>query len=146
MTMEYKFGSVIYFRDCDGYMLPPTFIVGSLNRNLPDFVCDKCNARVSQITIMDVITQFEKELTMVEWNGCRDTSQYTKILEKQRKILHEGHGNIAKIKASIVSWISKMDKLEHISKELLIEYIKYCKEIVEFLKLLTPCEFQTIDA
>ena len=125
-------------------MLPPTFSVNNRDDNLPDFVCDKCSAKVSQKTILDILERLEKErnvtLSLEPSESC-DISQCKKILEKQRKILHEGHGNIVCVKILIVRRISNIDSFQHISNELLMEYMKYCKEIVENVKLLMPCEF-----
>ena len=136
-----RFDYVSYFRDCDGYMLPPTFIVDNCNENVPDFICDKCNARVSQTTVLDMIAQDEKEWAMLESVTCCDVSKYKKILEKQRKILHEGHGDIVNVKISIVRCLA--NSLQEVSNELLIEYMKYCEEVTENLKLLRHCELQS---
>ena len=121
-------------------MLPPTFVVDNRNDSVPDFICDKCNGKVSHITILDMLGQDEDEWSMLESSACCDVSTYTNILEKQRKIFHEGHGNIVRVKALMVKGIA--NSLKQISNELLIEYMRYCKEVAQSLKLLTPCEFQ----
>ena len=128
-------------------MLPPSFIVNNYNDNLPDFVCDKCSAKVPQITIMNTLTQLVKERdSTLKADESSDVSQFIKTLEKQRKILHKGHGQIVEVKISIVNGISNIDSFQHISNELLIEYMKYSKEVIEIVNLLIPCEFQTIDS
>ena len=129
----------MYFRDCDGYMLPPTFIADDRCKNFPDFVCDKCNARVPALTVDDMITKDEKEWLRLESSECRDILKYKQILEKQRKIFHEGHASILCVKLLIVTWIEY--GLEKISDELLNEYVKYFEEVAENLKVLMPCEF-----
>ena len=121
-------------------MLPPTFIVDVRCENFPDFVCDKCNARVPALTICHMITEDEKEWLRLDSSKCRDISKYKKILEKQRKIFHEGHANILNVKAFIIDRLPF--GLKGVSNELLIEYIKYFEEVAEYLKVLVPCEFQ----
>ena len=124
-------------------MLPPTFIVKIRDHDIPDFVCDKCSAKVTSKTVLNMIAQDEKEWQMLISSGCCNISTYKKILEKQRKILHEGHANIVNFKASILPRrMVNEQSLQQISDELLVEFMKYCKEVVENLKLLTPCEFQ----
>ena len=125
-------------------MLPLTFI-DKVDDKVPDFVCDKCSAIFPMIKILMILAQLEEEREVALNPSC-DISQYEKILEKQRNILHEGHGDIVDVKILLVSRISTLNSLKHISDELLIKYIKYCKEIVENVKLLMPCEFRTIDS
>ena len=115
------------------------------DENVPDFVCDKCSAKVPQIKILNILAQLEKEREVALNPSC-DISQFEKILEKQRNILHEGHGDIVDVKILLVSRISTLAGFQHISDQMLIQYIKYCKEIVENVKLLMPCEFRTIDS
>ena len=121
-------------------MLPPTFIVDKRNSGFSDYICDKCKKKVPQTAILDMFAQDEKEWAMLESNACCDVSKYKEILEKQRKIFHEGHANIVRVKALMVKRIA--NSLKQISNELLIEYMRYCKEVAQSLKLLTPCEFQ----
>ena len=123
-------------------MLPPTFIVDNYNHNVPDFVCDKCNAEVPSKMILDMITQHEKEWLILDTSACSDISKYKEILHKQRKILHEGHGSIVNTKGSIIKWISNKHSLQQMSDELLNECMEYSEEFVENLKLLMPCEFE----
>ena len=124
-------------------MLPPTFVVTSCEEDVADFVCDKCNTKVPSRTIEEIMIQYQKELTALKRTEFQNLSKFIDLIERQKRIFHEAHGNIFAVKIEIATAISKTWGLSP-SVLPLEDRMNYFEEVTARMKILMPSESKFI--
>ena len=105
-----------------------------------NYVCDKCNRKVSSITIKDIEIKTLQKLEKLNRGRRRDVCKLKTVLEERRKLVHEGHFSIFDVKVELAILIGAEDNLKRTSNELLMEKIQYCSETVFTFEKIMPCE------
>ena len=123
-------------------MIPPTFVTPK-GQPMPDYVCIKCNVKMSWETTDEMIMKLDNELNTLITNHSEDVPKLKEFLEKQRKILSESHASIIdnKIGLAVAIGANSGKGMHLIPDEWLNEKKMYHEEIIEVLQLIAPCKF-----
>ncbi|XP_044006952.1 SET domain-containing protein SmydA-8-like [Aphidius gifuensis] len=122
--------------DCGGSMLPSTFLI--IDKNKPDYVCQKCKTSLSVDNVEDKLEKIGIELAEMKKN---DIEVCKKFLNKYSKQLHDNHYYMVDVKMALSQIIGLQDGgLPAVNDDIINEKISLCKKLDELIQILAPAE------
>ncbi|KAL1497859.1 hypothetical protein ABEB36_008743 [Hypothenemus hampei] len=125
--------------DCSGYLLPPTFLEQSINRKLPNWICNKCSCVNSSNHVQEILDRIGLDFKELPEKDIAAAINFLTIYEKY---LHNNHYYLTKVKYTLSQLIGHEHEtnLPQISDENLARKAKFCQNIVNLLNILAPGE------
>ncbi|KAJ8669882.1 hypothetical protein QAD02_001141 [Eretmocerus hayati] len=126
--------------DCKGSMLPPSFLCTTEKSELPDYVCNECDARLSSQSVDLMIDELGKELMYLGPQGSVAASRQW-LETKALKQLHENHFYVTDVRIALSQMIGQCSGgLPNVDPDLLAYKILLCQKLSKLLEIIVPAE------
>ncbi|XP_044738650.1 SET domain-containing protein SmydA-8-like [Chrysoperla carnea] len=128
-------------KDCEGYLLPKTFIEQKDTEDEPKWYCSKCFRSQDGASIHKLMDHIGKDLEAMEKG---DVESCQKFLEHYGKYLHSNHYYMTDVRLALAQLIGQKTKngLTEVPDELLDDKAKLCQKVNKLIKILAPAEFR----
>ncbi|KAJ8936161.1 hypothetical protein NQ318_016485, partial [Aromia moschata] len=128
-----------YISDCNGYLLPKTFIENNNNEKGPDWDCNKCEKVVSAYTVQDLLERIGRDLSELPKGVSKDCKEF---IETYERYLHRNHYYLTDVKLALSQIIGQEfdGGLPAASDDDLELKARLCQGLANLIKILTPGE------
>lgn len=125
------------FSECNGYLLPKSFIDDEENGKIVDWKCSKCPGFMNAYSIQDIMERAGKDLSLLEKgnsNSCKD------FISTYESYLHPNHYYMTDVKIALTQILGQEYEggLPNLSDDDLFLKANLCQGLNNMLKILIP--------
>ncbi|XP_056644380.1 uncharacterized protein LOC130450172 isoform X2 [Diorhabda sublineata] len=124
--------------NCKGYLLPKTFIDNKTNDKGSDWYCNECPSKLSPYAVQDLLDRIGKDLTEMPKDNIKECKNF---IDSYEELLHPNHYYLTEVKIALINLIGEeKNGLRDVSEENLQLKLKFCQNLCDLFKQLTPGE------
>ncbi|XP_057666323.1 SET domain-containing protein SmydA-8-like [Diorhabda carinulata] len=124
--------------NCKGYLLPKTFIDNKTNDRGSDWCCNECPSKLSPYAVQDLLDRIGKDLTEMPKDNIKECKNF---IDSYEELLHPNHYFLTEVKIALINLIGgEKNGLRDVSEENLQLKLKFCQNLCDLFKQLTPGE------
>ncbi|KAF7283536.1 hypothetical protein GWI33_000340 [Rhynchophorus ferrugineus] len=125
--------------ECNGYLLPPTFLINNSNEKPPNWRCSKCCATSTAHHMQDLLDRIGQDLQELPKGESSPAKAFIQTCEKY---LHTNHYYLTDVRFALSQLIGHENQrgLPGCSDEDLELKARLCQSLANLLKILAPGE------
>ncbi|CAH0563605.1 unnamed protein product [Brassicogethes aeneus] len=125
--------------ECNGYILPKTFLDNEDGDKLQDWECNKCKKIMNSYSVHEILERLGKDLSLIEKGSSKSCKEYISHAED---FLHSNHYYLTDAKINLSQLLGHEEKtlLPNLSEDDILLKAKLCRSLTNMIKKLVPGE------